>query len=248
MFGNDPPCGCVSTGDGSQLWWPAAYPLTNLDYAANICAELMASGDAVATVALSLQPSGEGEMQALDLSVTGDLVVVQLAGGQPWREYLAQVIVTGVSGRVWPSYVNIICKGGGALFGSAPPPPVAGYGTPITWASGATVFGPAITAVATGLVGTGTNQGTALPLPAQTNIFSSAPAGTGSILNGSIVSGTIVVQNDDLANNLLIYPPVDAVIVAGGVALAVNTPFVLGPQGAKISFATQSPATQWTAG
>lgn len=98
--------------------------------------------------------------------------------------------------------------------------------------------------VATNLVGTGTNQATALPLPAFTNIIASVPAGTGFILNGNIGEGDVAVQNRDPSNNAPIYPPFGAQIEA----LGTNIPFNVGARGQRITFSTNAAATQWYAG
>jgi hypothetical protein len=238
MIGNIPR---EAVTNGSEWWWPSPLPGADLDYSFPVGGEL--NGDSVVTIALSLAPSGTGEMQALDLSLTGELIVVQLTGGQPGRLYRAQLVVTGASGRVWQFIINILVSKAAEVLWPMPPAPVPGFGTAINWISGATVFGPAIAAVATGLVLTGTNQATAFPLLAQTNIVAAAPSSTGGILPGTIVSGTIVVQDDD-ANNAAIYPPVGAQINA----LGVNVPFIVNANGGRINFSTQSPTTQWWAG
>ena len=245
-------------GRAGNLWWPEALPRSNLDYVleATQRSDLDYSREAgegyddpIATAALSLNPNGAGEMQALDLSVLRRSVVVQLSGGQPGRVYLALAVVTGISGRVWPYLVRIRLGLGGALPWEVPPPTVAGFGTPLIWTPEAVVFGAPFATVATGLLGTGTDQATATPLLAFTNEIASAPGGGGFILPAvGVVSGTFVVQNDDPVNAVLIYPPVGAQIRTAGTTLAVNAPFVLGSTGARISFSTNSPSTLWVAG
>ena len=98
--------------------------------------------------------------------------------------------------------------------------------------------------VATGLIGVGTNQATALPLPAYTNVISSVPTGTGFILPGGIGSGTIIVQDYDQTHDAPIYPPVGAQIGTQ----SVNTPFIVGRAGGRISFSTNASLSQWYGG
>ena len=242
MWGNEPHH-CVPAG--SHLWWPKALPQSNLDYAANACRELHASGDSPATVSLAIQPSGTGEMQALDLAVSGDTVTVQLAGGQPGRVYDILILLTGASGRVWPYVVQIMVKLGGVLAWEVPPAPVATFGIPIVWTPEAVVFGAPFSNVAINLTAVGTNQATALPLLAFVNEFASAPTGTACILPAvGFLSGTFTIQNNDPANNLTVYAPIGAQINNQ----AVDAPFIVGSLGGRISFSTNNPTTQWVAG
>ena len=105
-------------------------------------------------------------------------------------------------------------------------------------------------AVATNLVGSGTTQATAMPLPAQTNIFVSAPSGlAGAALSSGVPAGvsgvTVVVQNFDPLYSLPIWPPGPSGQIN---ALGVNVPFFVGPNGSKISFTAAPPADQYYAG
>ena len=235
----------AAVGPPGCRWWPTVLPGSDLDFT-DILGAVQTQGDSVATAALAIEPSGTGERHAIDLSIDGYVLTAQFTGGVPGRVYRNQITITGVSGRIWQWVISQMISPTAALppVYPVPPAPVPGFGTPITWSSGATVFGPAIAAVATGLIGTGTNQATAFPLVAATNIISSAPAGTGFILPASIVSGTIVAQDDDAVNSAPIYPPVGAQINA----LGDNVPFVVGANGGRISFTTQSATTQWWAG
>jgi hypothetical protein len=226
---------------GSQFnrWWPTAQPGDDLPYIETLC-QVQDAGDAVATATLSLAPSGSGEMQAINLMIYGYTLVVQLTGGVPGRVYRALLTINGSSGRIWQEIINIRVSSQTALAWPAPTAPVPGFGTPISWTSGAVIFGP-VALVATGLVGVGNSQSSALPLLAVTNIIASAVGCF--ILPTMIVSGTIVVQNDDPALGATIYPPIGAQINA----LGVNAPYVVSDNYKRISFSTNSPATQWYA-
>ncbi len=242
FFGNPP---CCPRADIPPLWWPEALPTSQLDYGALACQELRAAGDVPAAVSLQIMPSGTGELQALDLGVSGDLVIAALTGGQPGRVYETLITVTGESGRVWPTTVFLRIGLAGALPWEIPPAPAPGYGTPINWTRSQVVFGSNFVNVATGLVGTGTNQATATSLGAFVNEIASCPAGAGFILTSTdFVSGTITVQNDDPVNDAAIYPPVGAVING----LGVNLPFYVPAGGGRIDFSTDSPTTFWFGG
>lgn len=239
-----PEINLAAVGPLSALWWPSALPGTNRVYSFNLD-DAAQVDDAPAIAVFAISPSGSGEMQAVDLSVVGYQVLVQLTGGQPGRQYVNSLTVTGLSGRIYQYEISILVSDALLIAPPcAPPPPVPGFGTAISWTSGATVLGPAIAAVQAGLIGTGTNQATALLLTAQTNIADSVPSGTGFILSDEIISGTIVFQNDDPANVAPIYPPNGARIND----LSVDAPFIVGFMGARISFSTQDATTQWIAG
>ncbi|MDR3534930.1 MAG: hypothetical protein P4L71_00395 [Acetobacteraceae bacterium] len=201
-----------------------------------------AGSEEIISVALDLFPSGAGERSAVDMSVSGTTITVQLSGGMGRRTYQNRFTATGVTGRVWQWVVlqHVLDP----AFSPYAPPPSETFGTPLTWSSGVSMFGTGIVSVATGLVAAGTTQATALPMAAATNIFASAPEGTGAILPDTVTSGTIIVQNNDATNALQIYPPSGASINA----LTSNAPFVIAANGGRISFSTSAPASQWYAG
>ena len=238
----------AAVGPPGHRWWPPALPGADLDYTDALDA-VQAQGDSVAVASLAIEPSGTGERQAIDLSINGYTLTAQFTGGVPGRVYRNQITITGVSGRVWQWVISQVVSTAAALPPVCPVPPalVPGFGTAITWSSGATVFGPAIAAVATGLIGTGTTQATALSLMAATNFIASAPAETGFVLPEILVSGTIVVQNDDPSHSATIYPPVGAQIQYAGTTMPMNTPFDIDPNGSA-NFSTNSAGTLWIAG
>jgi hypothetical protein len=180
-------------------------------------------------------------MQALDLAVSGGLITVQLAGGVPRRPYVAKITIGFASGRELQVGIGISVS---PLFATGPyvDPPSRGFGTPITWTSGASIFAGAFLAVATDLAATGTSQADALLLPAQTNVFGTVPAGAGGILADTIASGTIVVQNTT-DTDLFIYPPDGAQIGT----LGVNTAVIVSANQV-LAFRTRSATAQWYAG
>ena len=231
--------GTMPYGGELDGWWPSPKSNSNLDYSWDVSADLLPIGDSIASVALSVKPSGSGELVPVDMTANGYLITGQLSGGVAGRMYIVQIVVNTESGRVFSYLIGVAVN---RVLATWPlvPAPTPGFGTAITWSAGVTVFGPSIAAVATGLVGTTSP----LPLIAQTNVIASAPAGTSFILPSTIVSGTVVVQNDDVTNNASVYPPAGAQINA----LGVGVPFVVGANGGRISFSTQSPSTQWFAG
>jgi hypothetical protein len=213
-------------------WWASKAPLEYLTWAETITPYVDPTEE-IQSVSASIAPSGSGEMTATAISIFGQTLSLTLQGGQPRRVYVVQFVVTMTSGAVYQLTVNIGVR---AVLPTDQPqiPPVPGFGTAITWSTGGVVN------VASGLVATGTNQATALPLPALTSIFSEVPAGAGGILVATS-NGNLVVVNTT-ASLLAIYPNVGAQINA----LGVDQPFYVNP-GARIVFSTQDYTTQWTA-
>ena len=109
--------------------------------------------------------------------------------------------------------------------------------------------------VASGLVGTGNSQATALPLTAAVNIVASAPSGVAgfslpAVLPGGVSEGTVVVQNNDPTNAAPVYPPAgtSGQIAYSGTVLASGTPLMVAAGGKRINFSTNSPTAYWAAG
>jgi hypothetical protein len=104
-----------------------------LAYSYDMTPYLAPAADSIAQVSLSTSPSGAGELQAVDLSVTGNVFTVQFTSGVPGRAYSNLILVTGRSGRVWNLFgyimVQVIQRGGYPLA----PPSSPGYGPPIIW-------------------------------------------------------------------------------------------------------------------
>jgi hypothetical protein len=115
-----------------QAKWPLAPVGTSLDYSLSFAAALADTGDAIATAALSVAPSGAGELLASDLCVTGSLVTVTLAPSFPGRDYLVMVRVTSNLGRVWDVLPQLTVS---RVLGAYPPAdaPTDGFGPAITW-------------------------------------------------------------------------------------------------------------------
>jgi hypothetical protein len=83
---------------------------------------------------------------------------------------------------------------------------------------------------ATGLTAVGSTQGTALVLPSDANVISTAAASTGAILPACGATGnayglfdTIIVVNHG-ANAILLYPPVGGQIANGTVNAGLSVP------------------------
>lgn len=105
---------------------------------------LIPSGDTVAEVELSVEPSGPGELVVSNLSVdsTGLLVSWKESGGVPSRLYTLNLIGTSAGGVQFQLLFQQFCDAELAVF----PPPVPttdGFGTPISW-SAAPATGPTV--------------------------------------------------------------------------------------------------------
>ena len=112
------------------LWWPTAEPGDDLDYYADATAPL--AGDTITSASLAVQPSGTGEIQPADLSVTNSIVSVWLTGGVPGRTYTAKIVAQTEAGRTFVWLIGIVCD---PLLVSFPisPPPSPGFGPAVTW-------------------------------------------------------------------------------------------------------------------
>lgn len=222
---------------GPSWRWPTAEPSSNLDYSIDITALLTDVADSIFTVSAAASPSGTGELALTDLSVNGNTITLEMHGGVAGRNYLVALTVTTAAGRIFELLVGL---GVNRLLASypLPPAPVAGFGVPITWSSGGTMFGSGLI-IATSLVSTGTTQLTALPIPAVTNVFSTVAAGTGTILSTAAIIAIYRVTNAG-GNDLLVYPPVGANFSG----YSANAPIALSPN-QTADFMTQNAASLW---
>ena len=93
---------------GDALRWPLAGPGANRDYTLDLTAPLADMVDTLATVSVSVAPSGAGELRIVSLSATSTLIGLRLAGGVPGRNYTVVVDAVTEGGEV-----------------EAPPPPTA---------------------------------------------------------------------------------------------------------------------------
>jgi hypothetical protein len=65
--------------------WPLTQPGDDLDYSLDMTVPLNDAADSIASASLAISPSGDGEMQALDLTVNGSVITAQLSGGVAGR-------------------------------------------------------------------------------------------------------------------------------------------------------------------
>jgi len=121
------------------LVWPTAEPGDNLDYSLDLTAPLEDVGDVIATVTLTVSPSGTGELSYSRLSVAGDVITWWGAGGVAGRRYLVSVTAATGYGRAF-SYVVALNINPTLAAYPLPPPPVPGPGAPISVTSAATRF------------------------------------------------------------------------------------------------------------
>jgi hypothetical protein len=223
------------------LRWPVAEPDEVLDYSLDVSSLLSDVGDTIASATLAVSPSGAGELVASALSVLGGVITGWLGGGVAGRRYVVRIQAVTNGARSFSRLVGLPID---PTLATCPLPaaPDLDFGPVITWNPGAIVTGQPMRLVDAGLVATGVDPSTALLLGALTNVFTGA-GGRGGILPDTVVSGTISVLNADPTNtDLLIYPPAGAAIGSG----AVNAPVIVSPN-QRVSFVTQSPATQWFA-
>jgi len=121
--------------------WPEKDPAAYLDFAIDITAYLASdpaagfAGDTLAGFAVSVRPSGPGEMTPLAPSTIGNLLVVWLSGGVSGRFHIVQFVATFGSGRVQAFEVGIAISPLLAQF-PLPPPASTGPCVPVSWEAG----------------------------------------------------------------------------------------------------------------
>lgn len=84
---------------GTQLWWPAKYPEDIRTDRLDVTAALE-DDDTIVSAEAAVAASGSGEMQPSDLIVSGFILTLTEAGGQPTRVYQTRFIVNLASGLV----------------------------------------------------------------------------------------------------------------------------------------------------
>ena len=118
------------------LWWPTAEPDDVLDYSLDWSAILADAGDTIASAAVSVAPSGAGELTASSLAVVGGVMTVWLTGGVPGRAYTVRAEIATVNGRTIERLIGLRINAALATW-PFPLPPSLGFGTPVTWGAGA---------------------------------------------------------------------------------------------------------------
>ena len=106
--------------------WPMKEPDATLDYSYDGSADV--GTDTLTGVAVSIAPSGTGELAASSVSRAGSVVTIWLAGGVAGRSYVVKIAGTCASGRLFEWPVGIAVD---PVFASYPltAPPSAGFGT-----------------------------------------------------------------------------------------------------------------------
>jgi len=121
------------------LVWPTAEPSDTLDYSLDLTAPLADVDDVIATVTLTVAPSGTGELSYSRLSVAGDVITWWGAGGVAGRRYLVSVTAATGYGRAFAYVVALNIDPTLATY-PLPPPPNPGPGLPIMVSAAALVF------------------------------------------------------------------------------------------------------------
>lgn len=228
-----------------DIFWPVKKPDETADFSYDATKDSTnADGtiDPITTVTFATKPSGTGEIINFQLTQAANVITVWLASGVPGRNYVHRLLITTIVGRTFEIFIGQVCD---ATLASDPVPasPSPGFGAVVTWDSGdpgAIVTGAPLRLVDASLIATGTDQTTALPLGALTNVFTGGTAGAGGRLPNNVLNGTITVVNADVIDKL-IYPQAGGSIGGAG----INVPVIVSP-GQRVGFVTQS-GTQWFA-
>jgi hypothetical protein len=82
------------------LNWPTKDPGDILDYILDIGPAIVGNdGDGIATVAVSLAPSGPGDLELQSTAADGSRIVLWLSGGQAGTVYTITFLITTINGR-----------------------------------------------------------------------------------------------------------------------------------------------------
>ncbi len=112
------------------LQWPTAHIGQELDYFVDASAPL--AYDLLASVAVSASPSGAGELQITDVTVTDSTIRVKFSGGVAGRVYRVRVdCVTEIGREV--SWVPVLPFSIEGAILPLPIAPVADFGAPFVW-------------------------------------------------------------------------------------------------------------------
>ena len=118
-----------------DIFWPEAQPGTDLDYTFDTAPNLEPIQDSIASVSVSVQPSGTGELQIENLVVDGFAITIFLSSsmGRP-EPYLVRLVVTTAANppRVFVYLIGLQIS---PLLDTPPlqPPESPFFGTPVTW-------------------------------------------------------------------------------------------------------------------
>jgi len=117
-------------------WWPVDGPLqqpdSDLDYSYIADIETQSGADPLAAVSVSVAPSGTGEVTPHSLSVSGNEVIVWMAGGVAGRRYQVKLRMTTAAGRVFERIITLPIDPSLAVY-PLPTPPSAGFGIALSW-------------------------------------------------------------------------------------------------------------------
>jgi hypothetical protein len=120
----------------NYLQWPAAQLGESLDYFFDASGPL--TYDLLASVSVSVFPSGTGELQITEVSAEGALIRIQFSGGVAGRTYRIRLNCTTELGREF-SWVSVLPFSLEGAITPLPIAPVADFGAPVVW----TYSGPA---------------------------------------------------------------------------------------------------------
>ena len=120
----------IPAGGEVFLQWQTAETSDALDYDLDATAAI--PGDLISSLAVSVSPSGAGELVAVSASAVLNAVSIQLSDGVSGRLYSVRVDATTELGRSysWIIYLPVVSP---HSTNAPPPPPVAGFGTSVQW-------------------------------------------------------------------------------------------------------------------
>lgn len=159
--------------------WPTASVHDKLDYLAKFIA--LAPEDPIIEAVASVQPSGDGQMQPVDIRAFDNLVEVWLAHGVPGQLY--KVLIGGRSRAGRQITATVLIEVDAALAANPiPTPDSADFGEPIYWSEEKGMFNPAVNLPAVTIAATGNSQATAAIVSSLAVVDINAGAGGGVVM------------------------------------------------------------------
>lgn len=119
----------------APLWFASRYAEAELAFRLDIGPAIQDGVDYPAEIAVSVAPSGTGEMQVAAVSAIGSEITILPTGGQPGRIYTYNIVVTMSDGNIYPFVVR---QGVAKLLSTdtAQVAPDPGFGAEVTWMAG----------------------------------------------------------------------------------------------------------------
>lgn len=187
------------------LRWGVANPGTHREYVLDITAVLADMDTALASVAVSVSPSGPGELEAVSVEAAGGVITVVLTGGVRGRNYAVQIDAEPSDGDRLEFAIGLLISPDLARFPLSPAL-CPDFGCFVTWMAGGSMLGPLKRLPEATVIATGTTQFGGTPL-SLANTKVSGGAGGGVVLpDASTFCGAEMMVSNRSGGQITAYP------------------------------------------